>query len=638
MIDDLILRLLGGFLLAWFTWSVAVPIILYVQFRRLRSELRARIERLEQAIGEAEGLGQFHAPRSEPLTSVIEPTAAVSGPTPTAAALPGTAPAAPKRRRFPLPALRLPAELNWELLIGQRGLGWLSVIVLLFAVAFFLRYAFENQWVGPLGRVSTGIVGGLGVVALGWRYFSRRWLVLSQMATAAGLVLTYLATYASFGFYRLVPQHVAAAFMLVLIVQGAGLAVRYDAPAIALMTVIGGLLTPVLMISEHDQYISLFIYLGVLNAGVVLLAVWRHWRALGLVALAGTQMLYWSWYVSNHHPEKLLAALAFQGAIFALYLAHSLAAQWLPARRIGWPELVLFLANPFSYFGAVYVLLRPDYGLWLGSVAVVLAAAYVVFCRLSLAGEQRGNGLTLAALAVVVGFVSLAFPIQADAAWVAMGWAALAAALWWFGCRIEASVLRRLGSLLAIMAVGRLVFMDTSFGTRPMFVPIFNEYGLPAAIVAGCVLGSVLTTRRFMARFGRLDAVTVALATLIGVLLTWFILSVETRGFFLSLARGRDAEFWRWTGQVALSVLWAGYASALLGIGLRWQQAALRWLALALFAVTAGKVFLSDMARLEAFYRILAFLVLAVLLAVAARAYQRLATTGAAARTEGVKT
>jgi uncharacterized membrane protein len=36
-------------------------------------------------------------------------------------------------------------------------------------------------------------------------------------------------------------------------------------------------------------------------------------------------------------------------------------------------------------------------------------------------------------------------------------------------------------------------------------------------------------------------------------------------------------------------------------------------------------VFLFDMAMLDAFYRILAFLVLAVLLAGAARAYQRLA-------------
>jgi uncharacterized membrane protein len=619
--DELFIFLLGAFLLAWFAWSVIVPIILLVQVRRLRSELRARTERLERVVGEAGAV-----PADQPQS--IEPAI------PAAQAVPAGAPC----RRIRLPALRLPADVNWELLIGQRGLGWLAVIVLLFAVAFFLRYAFENQWIGPLGRVSTGIAGGLGLVALGWHYFGRRWRVLSQMATAAGLVLLYLATFASFGFYRLVPQHVAAAFMFVLTVQGAGLAVRYDAPAIALMTVVGGLLTPLLMVSEHDQYIALFSYLGLLNTGVVLLAVWRHWRAIGLAALVGTQLLYWSWYVANHHPEKLLAALAFQGAIFALYLAHSLTTQWMPARRVGWPELVLFLVNPFSYFAAVYVLLRPDYGLWLGSVAVVLAAAYVVFCRLLLVEDRGGNGLALAALAVVLGFVALAFPIQADAAWVAMGWAAEAAALWWFGCRIEVGVLRRLGSLMLLLAVGRLVIMDTPGGTRSMFVPIFNEYGLPAAVVAGCVIGSVLATRRFVARFGRFDSVSASLTALVGVLLTWFILSVETRGFFLALARGgRDAEFWRWTGQVAMSVLWATYASLLLGIGLRWQQAGLRWLALGLFAVTAGKVFLSDMARLQAFYRILAFLVLAVLLAVAARAYQRLATKAAGGPIEGVK-
>jgi uncharacterized membrane protein len=381
-----------------------------------------------------------------------------------------------------------------------------------------------------------------------------------------------------------------------------------------------------LMISEQDEYISLFTYLAFLNTGVMLLAVWRHWRVLGLAALAGTHLLFWIWYAGNYHPEKLVAALCFQGIVFALFLGHSLAGQWFGLRRMGWPEIVLLLVNPFSYFGAVYVLLNRDYGQWLGTVAIVLAAAYVVLCRLLMVPHRRDNRVVLATLAVALGFVSLSFPIQADAAWVALGWAAVGAALFWFGCRVEAVALRGLAGLLGVLAVGKLVLMDTPHGLRPPFVPIFNEYALPAIVVTACLLGAVLATRRFRDKFGRFETWLVGAASLTGLLLLWQILSVETHGYFTTLAvESSNPSRWRWTGQMALSILWASYASGLLTIGMWRRVASLRWLALVIYAVTAGKVFLFDMATLHAFYRILAFLVLAVLLAGAARAYQRLA-------------
>ena len=623
--EMLLIFLIGGVIIAWMICAIVLPIVAIVQTRRLRREVRARLEQVEQLIGGMELAGPEVPARAEPPSTAtpiaILPTAGQPVELPPAPAS-GSA-SAP--RRFPLPQIKLPEKVDWELLIGQRGLGWLAVIVLIFSVAFFLRYAFENQWIGALGRVATGLVGGTGLVLGGWHYHRRGWRVFSQMVTAAGLVLLYLATDASFGFYRLIPQYVAGGFLLVLVVQSALLAVRYDSPATALMTLVGGLLTPMLMISEQDEYISLFIYLAFLNTGVMLLAVWRHWRVLGLAALAGTHLLFWIWYAGNYHPEKLVAALCFQGTVFALFLGHSLAGQWFGLRRMGWPEIVLLLVNPFSYFGAVYVLLNRDYGQWLGTVAIVLATAYVMLCRLLMVPHRRDNRVVLAALAVVLGFVSLSFPIQADAAWVALGWAAVAAALWWFGCRVQATALRGLAGVLALLAVGKLVLMDTPRGVRQSFVPIFNEYGLAAVIVAACVLGSIVVTRRYRTPAARFESLLISAAGLGGILLLLFILSVETSGFFKSLAEVGDATFWRWTGQMAVSILWASYAAAVLSLGMWRQLASLRWLALGIFAMTAGKVFLFDMAMLHAFYRILAFLVLAVLLAGAARAYQRLA-------------
>ena len=101
------------------------------------------------------------------------------------------------------------------------------------------------------------------------------------------------------------------------------------------MAIIGGLLTPLLMHSDHDQYMSLFLYLAMLNAGVVGLLLLRAWPVIGTLALAGTQALFWAWYQQNYHPEKLIWALGFLGVIYLLYLVQSIAQSAL-GRRTRW--------------------------------------------------------------------------------------------------------------------------------------------------------------------------------------------------------------------------------------------------------------------------------------------------------------
>ena len=68
----------------------------------------------------------------------------------------------------PVPASHPPRPgINWELLIGRKGLGWVAVVLLLFGTAFFLRYAYDNKWIGPQGQVAIGEALGLCLAVAG---------------------------------------------------------------------------------------------------------------------------------------------------------------------------------------------------------------------------------------------------------------------------------------------------------------------------------------------------------------------------------------------------------------------------------------------------------------------------------------
>jgi uncharacterized membrane protein len=468
------------------------------------------------------------------------------------------------------------------------------------------------------------------------------------MLTAGGVVLLYLSTFGAFGYYHLLPRQPASVFLVVLIVEAAALAVLYEAPAIALMAVIGGLLTPLLLATDHDQYRSLFLYLIALNAGVAGLSIVRPWRAIGLVSFLGSQGLFWAWYGQHYHPEKLAAAIGFQAALLGLYLGASLIVHVVRRRKATVEDLVRMLLVAGLSFAAAYGLLDEDYHLWMGTLAIGMAIAYTTFAWAALRWAGGDGRLVLTSVAVAVGFIATAIPIQAQAVWISLGWAILGLVLWWFGLRARLAAIRAMGAVLLVLAAGRLVLVNTPDDSRLPFVPLANSYGLPALAVAACILFVAILGWRTWRSALAWDRAATALAGLGGIALVWWILSLESYQYFTAqavqlqsemaqrdqrvpdasgqpigeVARQRAGQLYR-LGQTALSVVWAAYGAVVLAVGFRLRSSGLRWAALVVLGVTLGKVVLVDMSDLPGFYRVATLFAAAVVMAVAAWAYQK---------------
>ena len=138
------------------------------------------------------------------------------------------------------------------------------------------------------------------------------------------------------------------------------------------------------------------------DAGAVLLWLRRPWPAVTTLALVGTQSLFWFWYHANYHPEKLGAALAFQAAVFFLFLAQGLAAAALRPGPASGEDLGRWVLNAtFGFLGA-YVLLDPDQHAWMGTLALTLAAFYAALAWRLLAARRDDARLFLTTLAVAV--------------------------------------------------------------------------------------------------------------------------------------------------------------------------------------------------------------------------------------------
>ena len=276
--------------------------------------LTARVYQLEQQAG-AERV-PVQEPNSAftpaPRLSALEPPAFQA---PFQPRSPNSAPARPPSL---LPSSSPHASL--EKRIGQYWLNRIGIVAILIGVSYFLKYAFENDWIGPAGRIAIGLLGGISLVLWSETFRRKGHQAFSWSLKAIGIGTLYLSLWGAFQIYHLIPASSAFAAMAVVTGSTIALALTQDAELLASFALIGGFATPVLLSTGENHEAVLFSYIGLLDLAILAMIAVTPWRRLLWGSFAGTVILYGGWYDSyysiSQRPETVLSAALF-AAIFA---------------------------------------------------------------------------------------------------------------------------------------------------------------------------------------------------------------------------------------------------------------------------------------------------------------------------------
>ncbi len=319
-------------------------------------KVRAEIAALRQAPPEAEAPA---APETRAPERPVPPTPA---PPPPGVKVAGqtlfvkrsTAPPAPRR-----------ASPEWEALIGGRWLAKIGTVALVLGILYFLKYAFDNQWIGNTGRVLIGGFSGLALLYGGERFQTKGYRLYGQTVAGGGIVVLYLSIYAAFNFYSLISQAPAVLLMALVTAVCCSLAYRYESRTLATMGLLGGLLTPYLLSTGKSNQIGLLSYLLVLDVGAGRLAGKRRWGFLNLISFAGTVILFVGWASAFYRPEDVWRTHVFLVLFAALYLGliydwRSRAPEWRRTdAQVAW---LLDATVVFIFFEANVVLFFDEAG------------------------------------------------------------------------------------------------------------------------------------------------------------------------------------------------------------------------------------------------------------------------------------
>jgi uncharacterized membrane protein len=663
-------------LIPLFLVGTILAFVTYSNVRRLESILKSfplnqltfRVYQLEQKIAELQkkvASGEVHATAPLPSVAPAEPAAAEQV-APRHVPEVATPPVAPALPTPPLVALHIPqasyagpvlgkvskepSSADLEALIGGRWFNRIGIIALLFAVSYFLKLAFDNNWIGPAGRVTIGILLGLAMLPWSDWLLSREYTYFSEGIAGLGEATLFVSVWAGCQYYTLFSRQWGFVALVLVTVIMAYLALRRNSERIAFLSLLGGLLTPALMSSGKNEQVVLFSYLLLLGAAAVMVSWRKNWQSLLPLAFGATHLYFWQWYDLFYIRSGYLGStLIFVTLIFVLF-AIVPAARALLRQPLRAFDVLLVVANAGAYIAILYTLLW-QYDRWpLTLLFLALAIGHEAIALLlpdPNAPEAATPRFLYTGLAAAC--LTLAIPAKLEHNAVALALIVEGAVLVWTGFRSMGSLLRPFGYFLLFLAAVHLITQPPLAGTF-----LFNErFGTYLALIAALAVCLWSALRSYASAphahplqlpgtpsesqpetpFGsaqdanRSGGSKSSDAPVEAAFLT------ATINFFALLAL--SLEFWDYFGSgprtvnhslaqhLSISILWTAYAGLLLLLGMQRQSALLRWEALFLLGVVVIKVFLYDLSFLDRAYRIFSFFILGSALLIVSFLYQR---------------
>jgi uncharacterized membrane protein len=512
-----------------------------------------------------------------------------------------------------------PKEPGTELesVIGGRWLNYAGIVVMLFGVAFFIKYAFDNHWVGPTGRIAIGLFIGAGMVVWSQVLLKRGYRFFSEGMAGLGAAVLYVSLWAGWRFYQLFSQAAAFGFMIIVTATMMAVAVGRNSQRIAVLAVAGGLATPILLTTGQDQELILFTYLMVIGAGVIAVCWKKGWRVPGPVQFVMTIAYFWGWYSTFYQPDRLTLTIGFATVFFMLFAMVPVVRSARTGELHG-EEYALILANAFSYLAALHALLWPERRWTLALAVLALAAAHLMLVRAlpRKSGDRAGQAVRTLFAGMALVFATLVIPIRLDGKWITMAFAVEGMLLIWSGVREKLQGLRAAG-LVLFGIVGLRFFVAPESAPVAFWNARFATFAVTVACLA---IAAIVVGRETDVLDEREKGIYIVLPIVANVL-GLVALSLETWDWFGQMT---SLAMDRWLAQhLALSILWTFYAIGLLLSGIVRKSAILRWEALVLLGVVVGKVFLMDLSSLDKIYRIASFVVLGVVLLRVSFYYQK---------------
>ena len=343
-----------------------------------------------------------------------------------------------RKEQKPPPPTFFERHPDMEKFIGENLVSKIGIAILVLAIGFFVKYAIDQNWIGATGRVAIGIL--CGAILIGFAHRLRNlYKAFSSVLAGGGLAVFYFTITLAYQQFHLFSQPVSFAIMIVITTFAVVISLLYDKQELAIIALIGGFGAPFMVSNGGGNYIVLFTYIIILNAGLLIIAYSKAWRVLNVLCFIWTAFIFSGWLtrkggviIEREWINGLLFATVYYIMFFVINIAHNIKEK----KKFLAIDFGILLVNTCLYFSAgLLCLSRLEAshlnGLFSSSMGVFnLVASYFLFRK-----QKTDVNIIYLLIGVTLSFISITAPLQLHGHYITLFWATECVLLFWLFTR-----------------------------------------------------------------------------------------------------------------------------------------------------------------------------------------------------------
>lgn len=343
--------------------------------------------------------------------------------------------------------------------IGTKWLLRIGILALVIGIGYFIKYAFDNNWVGYLGRIIVGISVGAALVLLGQFLAGKQaYGVFGNTLSGGGFAIAYFSVYAAYHFERYreaigIPYGLDIALLSLVVVSAIALSLKSSSRSLASIAFFLGFVTSFL--SSKFETLTL-VYGLLLTIGIVFVVAYKRWTGMGLAGIFATYIVYLFW--ASQNEKNFVVSSFFLIAYFAAYTAQSFFVAKQQDKAAEAENVAITLINSVFFYLLYSKVVDYFYPGQSTLVALALSIAYGALFMLPNTGKLR-----ISALYLSIAYFTLWAFLQISRELVTLLWVIEALLLAVFAVNFDSRHLRISCYAVSFLAGAKLLFYDVLF-------------------------------------------------------------------------------------------------------------------------------------------------------------------------------
>lgn len=434
-----------------------------------------------------------------------------------------------------------------EKFIGEQLINKIGIAILITGIGFFMKYAIDQDWIQVIGRMSIGLFSSIILLIIGY-FLQKQYKSFSSVLIGGGFSIFYFTIGFSYQQYELISKPFAFALIGLTTVFMAAFSILFNRIQLAVIALIGGFITPIMVGGDVQNFLMLSSYLLLLNLGMLAVSIFKKWKIFFIVAYDCTIVMFGGWLYQYHDvfSYSKTSALIF-GTIFYFIFFFGIVIVNIREKSLfkGFDFLIILSANSF-YFGLGLFLLEPEYR---GVFTISLGAMNGILTLIFFKWKDIDKNFVFLLIALVLTYGSLAIPIQVEGNYITMFWACEATILLWLSQRSGIHLIKNIAFAIFFLMIGSLAkdWYILYFQQSETILPIItNAAFMTGILVSGSVILFMNTLQHELKEtkiFGEISIQKMQLvASLCSVLIVYLTFALEL--YYQVIHQTHEHRFW----------------------------------------------------------------------------------------------